>query len=333
MSLIRGQIQLASTISLRATWQTKLLERCVYLRVSGNFMTTYNSINKIKQDFQINSEDLDTIRESLNEIRINHHPDKTNGEFENQFLKERYYNANSAIEYIDSLKNNHSLVVVEKMTDLMKIVTELIPNNKQNSLEHNLDTKITSAISTFRSRLFVPKISLTAITAVLTFIFLFPGQIKDNPMLSHYLNPVSTTFALTWLTLLLYSGLFWIMTFLNEEKAKKKLIFLKVDSTQNNLFENFIHYKSKEDTFTKDELAHFVYRSSIENRLGKGYNERHPISTFRLSINRLFGSEMITIEIAQNIAELIIARAEKNNVIAKINKNTLSDTYELKNYR
>jgi len=33
MSLIQGQIQLASTISLRATWQTKLLERCVYLRV------------------------------------------------------------------------------------------------------------------------------------------------------------------------------------------------------------------------------------------------------------------------------------------------------------
>jgi hypothetical protein len=37
-------------------------------------------------------------------------------------------------------------------------------------LEQNLDTKITNTISTFRSKLLIPKISLTAITAVLTFI-------------------------------------------------------------------------------------------------------------------------------------------------------------------
>lgn len=42
---------------------------------------------------------------------------------------------------------------------------------------------------------------------------------------------------------------------------------------------------------------------------------------------------MITMELAQNIAELIISRGEKNKVIEKLSINALSDTYELKSHR
>jgi hypothetical protein len=288
---------------------------------------TYNSTSEIKKDFQIDSDSLDVIRYSVNEIRINTHPDKTNGEFPDENIKERYYKANSAIEYLDGIKNNQSLIAVEKMTDLMKVVTELIPTNRQNSLEQNLDSKISFAISTFRSKMFLPKISLTAITAVVTFLFLFPGQIKDNPTLSQFINPTSSSFAIVWFFLLLYSGLFWMMTFNNEEKSKKKLMLLKVDSVQNRIFENFMERHLNEYKFNKDELTHFIYKSSIGNRLG----ELDRSEGLSLITTRLFGSEMITMEIAQNIAELIISRGEKNKVIEKLSISTLSDIYELKN--
>ncbi|RXR15969.1 hypothetical protein EQG63_12070 [Flavobacterium amnicola] len=290
---------------------------------------TYNSTSEIKKDFQIDSDSLEVIRDSVNAVRINTHPDKTNGEFPDENIKELYYKANSAIEYLDGIKSNQSLIVVEKMTDLMKVVTELIPANRQNSLEQNLDSKISFAISTFRSKMFLPKISLTAITAVVTFLFLFPGQIKDNPTLSHFINPTSSFFAIVWFSLLLYSGLFWMMTFNNEEKSKKKLMLLKVDSVQNRIFENFMERHLTDDKFKKDELTHFIYESCMGNRLG----ELHRSEGLNLITTRLFGSEIITMEIAQNIAELIISRGEKNKVIEKLSINTLSDTYELKNYR
>ncbi len=289
----------------------------------------YNSISEIKNDFQIDSDSLDVIRDSVNAIRANTHPDRTNGEFSDENIKDLYYKANSAIEYLDGIKNNQSLIVIEKMTDLMKVVSELIPTNRQNSLEQNLDSKISFAISTFRSKMFVPKISLTAITAVVTFLFLFPRQIKDNPTLSHFINPTSSIFVMVWFSLLLYSGLFWIMTFNNEEKSKKKLILLKVDSVQNRIFENFIERHLADNKFQKDELTHFIYESSMENRLG----ELHRSEGLSLITTRLFGSEIITMEIAQNIAELIISRGEKNKVIEKLSISKLSDTYELKNYR
>ncbi len=233
---------------------------------------TYNSTSEIKKDFQIESDNLEVIRDSVNAIRIDTHPDKTNGKFPNESIKELYYKANSAIEYLDSIKNNQTLIVVEKMTDLMKIVTELIPINRQNSLEQNLDYKISFVISTFRSKMFLPKISLTAITAIVTFLFLFPGQVKDNPTLSHFINPTSSLFAILWLTLLLYSGLFWMMTFNNEEKAKKKLILLKVDSVQNQIFENFIESHLTNNKFKKDELTHFIYQSCMGSRLGEPHH-------------------------------------------------------------
>ncbi|KLT70220.1 hypothetical protein [Flavobacterium sp. ABG] len=290
---------------------------------------TYNSTCEIKKDFQIDSDDLEIIREGVNAIRIDTHPDKTNGEFPSEIIKEQYYKANNAIEYLDSIKNNQSLVIVEKMTDLMKVITDLIPINKQNSLEQNLDSKISFAISTFQSKMFLPKISLTVITAIVTFLFLFPAQIKDNPTLSHFINPTSLYFVSVWFCLLFYSGIFWMMAFNNEEKSKKKLMLLKVDSVQNQVFENFIARHLTDNKFIKDELTHFIYESSIENRLGE-LDSSEGLSSIT---TRFFGSEMITMEIAQNIAELIISRGEKNKVIEKLAINALSDIYEIKNYR
>ena len=288
----------------------------------------FNSRDEIKNHFSIESDDLSIIRDELNSKRAKIHPDKTKGKFESDTTEEEYHSINNAIEFIDSLKENQSLVVVERMTDLMKVMTDLIPNNKHNSLEQSLDTKISFTITSFRSRMFLPKISLTAITAIVTFLFLFPNQIKDNPTLSYYINPTSTVFALLWFILLSYSIMFWILVFFNEEKAKKALALLKVDSVQNRIFEQFIEYLDDNKSFTKDDLTNFIY--NIRNH-ERRYKERSEVLNIKPVF--LFGSKMITEEIAQNIAELIISRGEKNDVIKKLSRNTLSDTYELKNYR
>ena len=124
--------------------------------------------------------------------------------------------------FLDSMADNRSLVTIDKM-DLVRAFAELMPNGQQQSLDEKLDKKIDFAISTYRHKLYLPKISLTAITAFVTFIFLFPGQIKDNPALSKVIDPSSLQFVMGWFMLLVYSGMFWLMSFLSEEKSKKKL--------------------------------------------------------------------------------------------------------------
>lgn len=290
-------------------------------------MISYNSIREIQKDFQINDNNLDALRERINEIRANNHPDKTHGKFENEEKETLYHKANSAITYIDSIKNNQSLAIVEKMTELMKVVTELIPNNKQNTLEQSLEFKISHSIKNYRSVFFFPKISLTAITAIVTFLFLFPNQIIDHPTLSTYIDPTNGLFAGAWLMLFSFSVFLWIIAYLNEESSKRKLSSLNVDSYQNRIFDDFLHLESeRENEFTKEGLSHFIYS------IGKGRREYRGHLRNNMKLLPL-GREIITMEIAQSVAEIIIIRAEKNRVIRKVTYPTLNDTYEIIDYR
>lgn len=276
------------------------------------------SLTEIKEEFKINSNDIQEIRENLKRILAENHPDKSGGNFPNVETEEKYYKIQSSIEYIDKIKEDYSLIVIDKMNDLVKVITDLVPNQKNNFLEQNLETKINFAISNFRSKLFIPKISLTTITIIVSFFFLFPNQIKENPVLSKRIDLESDLFLYLWLILLIYSGFFWFMSFINEEKAKAKLEQIKIDSNQNNLFEDFIANKNQ---FTKDELTNYIY-SKVSGK--KGFHSG-------ILTTQLFTSNVISIDIVQNISEIIINRALNNNVISKVKKNSLRECYEINN--
>jgi len=273
----------------------------------------YNSIGEIQKDFELEFHDVGNLRDSLNSLRIELHPDKNNGDFKNESDKEKFLKLNAAIQYIDSIKNDNQIIAVERMTELIKAITELIPNSTQTTLQNNLDLRIGNAIGQYRSKLYVPKISLTAITGVMTFLFAVPAQLKDNAVLSRFLNPQNPTFVLMWLIMLFYTGAFWLITFMNEEKAKRQLSLLKVDATQNELFDKFVMQLSSLD-FSKDELTEYIFNQ--HTRANKSI--------------LLFSSDIITMEVAQSISELIINRAEKKGLIGTNVSKSLSDRYTFK---
>ncbi|HXS60204.1 MAG TPA: hypothetical protein VN703_05270, partial [Candidatus Sulfopaludibacter sp.] len=123
----------------------------------------YTSLKQIKEDFQLESNDIVILRDQLNQVRTELHPDKNNGDFKNNTEKERYYKVSEAVAYIDSLKESNQLIVVEKLANLLESFSDIIPNKRESSLQNNLESRINSAIEGYKS-LFFPKISLTAIT-------------------------------------------------------------------------------------------------------------------------------------------------------------------------
>lgn len=283
-------------------------------------MISYNSIVEIKKDFQIDSDNLETMRDKLNEIRANNHPDKSQGKFKDKESEILYHKANSAITYIDSVKKDQSLVAIEKMTELMKAFTDLIPN-KQNYLEQSLESKISNTIKSYRSKFFLPKISITVFTAIVTFLFFIPNQIKDNPALSPFIDPSSGTFTIFWILLLFSSIILWIVAFMSDERSKRQLSMLNIDSFQNKIFEEFLHLESERvNEFSKEGLTHFIY--SYNNCKGSNLGVRSSI----------IRNEVATMEISQNVAEIIIARLDRNKLIRKVTHPTLYDTYELLDY-
>ena len=281
----------------------------------------YTSLQQIKEEFSIISDEIEIIRDKINQIRIENHPDKNQGNFINEASEQKFHNASNAIEYIDKIKNNQSLMVVEKMTDLIKTVSYLIPNTRNETLDHNLTQNINSSISNLHSRGLFPKISLSAISAIVTFFFLFPNQIKDNPILENYIDIKSPTLLFIWICLLLYTSILWFLIFKKEEGAKQLLSNLKVESVQNKIFKKFIE-PNQNEYFSKDDLTHYIH----------DYHRSH-IRRRPLFIQFYTSNNIVTGEIAQDISEIIINRALKNEVINKVDTQDLSEIFQLKNPR
>jgi hypothetical protein len=275
------------------------------------------TINQIKKDFGLGSNNIDELIEILKEKRINLHPDKTNGNFIDKAHEQDYHNVDESIQCLENISSNSSLMVNEQITSLINVVKDLIPNTKESTLQTNLESRINFAIENYKSRLLIPKVSLTAITAVMTFLIAFPTQVKDNIILAKYLDTQSSYFALTWLTMILYTGAFWLITYSNQERGKRNLSMLKVDSTQNLIFDDFIRFENR-TLFSKDELTNFIFRR---------YSRRN-----KSLMSLFFGEETVTLEVAQSIAEIIIARGEKKCILKPSGENSLSDTFIVQNF-
>jgi hypothetical protein len=272
----------------------------------------YNSLQQIRSDFNLHHDDLALLRDELNRIRISLHPDKNNGQFPNTVDETRFHQANEAIIYIERLQNNHSLAAIERMTDLVKVVKDLPPVRQSDTGQQRVDRKSDLTFQQYRSHHFFPKITFTVMSAILTFLIAFPGSIKNNPTLAKLINPQSPSFAEIWLLLVGSTGLFWILVYLREERAKKILSQLKLESTQYSLFINFLR-KDSSLQFYKDELTTYIY-----NR----YNKRKPLFS-------IFFTEVVSQELAQEISTLILNRSCENNFLIRLDVAALDDFYEL----
>ncbi|MBO0938318.1 hypothetical protein J2I47_17335 [Fibrella sp. HMF5335] len=275
---------------------------------------SYTSINEIKEEYHLESNDLGVLRDSLNQLRVKLHPDKNNGIFNHDTDKEKYHKIDDAIKYIDNLTSNSQLMVVERMTDMMKIISNAIPNSKESSLQTNLELKTNFAIDRYKSKFFIPKISLSALTGILTFLFALPNQLEDNKSIPIIINTKDSSFILLWFTFVCYTAVLWMFSYLDEEKSKRKLSSLKVESVQNEIFKRFIN-QLKSKTFSKDEFVQFIYDDNPPTRL---------------KLFPIINSEVITLEIAQSISDLVLNRAEKRGLIETDSAKTLSENFLIK---
>jgi hypothetical protein len=277
----------------------------------------YSSLEQIKDDLLITDNDVNSILKQLKKIRNESHPDKTNGEFPNEIVQSNFLKASDGINYIENIHGANQLLVVEQVTELVKAVKEIIPGNRQEEARNRLETTIDYQIAHYRSTFTIPKFTLTGITAVLTFITVFPQQLEANPALKGKINFQDPQFFSIWLILILVTGSIWLSTYFEEDRARQRLTLLKVESYQNILFRRFIEGSS--EVFSKDELTHFIF-----NR-GK-FPVRHEV----LYVPTLFNNVKIPMETAQVVADALISRGERNGVLTRNKSSSLSELYSIK---
>ena len=88
----------------------------------------FTDIDQIRREFGIDELKPKDIRARLRTIQGQLHPDRTGGAFQKDGDKERFLRISEALDYLDKHEiNENALVPMSVMTDLVKIMRDLVP--------------------------------------------------------------------------------------------------------------------------------------------------------------------------------------------------------------
>jgi hypothetical protein len=292
-------------------------------------------IQSIASKYGVLGETADEIRAEIKREMAPLHPDKNGMKFVSPEAEARYHQLNEAKAEIAAAEvASKSLVPVSAIRDIV----ELINTNKAVDSKAIYESKLEAAIkdTTYRAskRGFVPKIGITAVTTVLTFLWLFPKTVEEHPVLKHYVDVTSKDFTAFWFLSVTFCATYWLgLYYVNMRKAET-MANLKLEQHQNDLFEIFKEAKSRRSDF-EEQHKHFRFtKADFISFLTSGewrdvveglprYKSRSIISFLRGSGGR------IDSELATSLADLIFDRAERNGVIATSGERALSTRYKL----
>lgn len=267
---------------------------------------------KVAKEFGIKSEDKRLVLKELRAIMLKLHPNNTMGVFPDDKTKEDFLKIQKVLEIEE--ETSKELIPLSVIKDLMHYSNELSKAAKQSNIESRLKESIKDYEPEIGKRAQLPKISFTALTTIISFLWLFPSQIADHPVLSKLLSIESSAFSVIWATMLLYTILFWIMGHRNANKEKRILRRLKTDKYQTSTYNEFVCEIESKGTFifSRSDFNHFISQRLERNA----------------SLNIFFQSD-IDEEIYENLSDLIITKAEQKRLIIEIEGNGIEDKYEL----
>lgn len=160
----------------------------------------------------------------------------------------------------------------------------------------------------------ISKISLIIVFSVLSFIYFFPSQMSQNPMLSNLIGKSNALFGGIWITLLIVIGGYIALSIFTETKSRNRILKFDLESKQDSIFSNFLNEEVAKyngeflgSVFTTQDLARFI----IETEYSK---KNKYISNL---INALFNIKVVNELVAMRLSEIILKKAEYKKLIKK----------------
>lgn len=281
----------------------------------------FTSVEQVRREFAIEETDKESIISRLKQLLKESHPDKVE---DGSFVYEKYDKVNKALEYMD--KAGNEVVPVKCVTDLVQVIKDLTVKEQERSAERVLSECLDRNYRKQKEALFVPKVSLTAVSGALTFLWFSPQYVLEHPIMSKIIVD-ELIFSSLWFSVTICVGILWILVFKNDKRNKNLLDDLKTEYTQNEILMDFCRYQCGRGAFfAKSELTDYILRRF--NRYGS-FNRVGIESPLMLNkIPTIFKSG-INRESAECIADSIIEKAEKKGMIRyKSDDRSFVDHYE-----
>lgn len=289
------------------------------------------TLEKIKVKYNINDNNPKEIRKKLINIISELHPDKNGGDFENQESKKEYLEIKEDLECIDKIINCKEVSVdilqnklIEKKTELIQIQ---IDEEKKSKIIDSFKESIKNNKNIIRKDNRKVKISSSVALSVVSFIFMFPNTMNENPFISNIMNSEQGMLFLfvVWLYVLIITIVVFLYYKNVENIIDYSLDLLNDEMWQNNVFIKFSELLRNNVKFSKDMLVEY-----LKNEILKYFENNHISGLFSSRRNIIINiKKSIDRNVYYNAAEVIINRAINKNIIKEVNSNTLESVYEL----
>lgn len=172
----------------------------------------------------------------------------------------------------------------------------------------------------------VRRYSSVGITAIVTFLWLFPEKLMSHPIFAIFFDDnnagiFSFIFLYIWLILLIITVSYWLRIFSFEQIEREIFESMKLRSVQNKILTNFLADERYNEggIFSKEKFSGYI-REFINNM----FMDNRLIRKCRYVLNNNLSEEII-----QDIADIILLNAEEHKVVKKIENRSLMDYYEV----
>lgn len=278
-------------------------------------------LEEIQKRHNISSNNLEEIKLQLKTKIKEGHPDNNN-EFDSDYITE----LNNDLSYVEGLiKNSGNQNTLVPINEVLQTFAEIlqVPVKKDKDpkevLNEKLSTNIQSRLLIAKKHLRAPRIGSTTVADVITFLWMFPNQVMEHPLMqilfgsSDYIKEeFAIIIIIIWLLTLLYAVLIWRSSIRRERLEKYIMERLKLESVQNEIFMNFLDNISPSKEFTKSDFMKY---------LAHGLSERQ-----KQRKALYFSPEE---EIVQNMADIILLRAKEYEIIKVSKSHGLIECYEI----
>lgn len=279
------------------------------------------SLEEIQKRYNISSNDPKEIKAQL-KIKIKeNHPDNNNN-FDSGYFSE----LNNDLAYLENLiRNSENQNTLVPMSEVLQTLAEILQGSVKKDeypkevLNAKLSENIQSRLLITKKHVRAPRIGSTTIAAIITFLWMFPNQVMEHPLMQMLFGDMmdarknfAMLITVVWLYALLYTATIWWSSIRRERIEKDILERLKLESVQNEIFMNFLSSISPSKQFSKlDFMEYLAYG------LSEGQKQRKTLC---------FKSEE---EIIQNMADIILLRAKEYEIIKASKSHGLIECYEI----
>lgn len=287
-------------------------------------MPEWKSVDEMVSDLKLKTtaQDQDGVRAELRREMADLHPDRNGGHFSSAENETRYHRLTDGLSFVDSQLST-ALVPLRDLPAILAAMRQSLQPTTQEAIVAARTEYRVVALGEAHTRYALPRLGSGVFAGICAALLTFSGSLKDNPVFGELF--ASHTARMMLGMGFLYSGIFFIMTWLLEQREAAQAEWLATEAGMQRTLSRVIERMRDRSS----EVMRFKFSDYCHALSGSRVHHRPSSAVFSAASALLFLRRGLSPSSSERLAKLHIEELERRGVIKKHAARRLDITYEI----